>query len=137
GGASGFWGDSETGPAQLVAHGDCKYLIMDSLAELTMSILAKARSRGPDAGFATACLRDVIRPLGRNIAGKNIRFVTNAGGLNPQVSARAVIKAAEETGVTLRVAVVTGDDLMPQIDRIRALKPVEMFSGIALPEKLT
>lgn len=137
GGASGFWGDSETGPAQLVASGDCNYLIMDYLAELTMSILAKARSRDPDAGFATDFVRDVIRPLGPRIVDKGIRIVTNAGGLNPQTCARAVIKAAEEVGITLRVAVVTGDDLMPQVERIRNLKPVEMFSGIALPEKLT
>lgn len=137
GGAGGFWGDSDTGPAQLVAKGDCDYLIMDYLAELTMSILAKARSRDPNAGFATDFVRDVIRPHGREIAAKGIRIVTNAGGLNPQACADAVIRSAEEAGVKLRVAVVTGDDLMPQIERIRAINPTEMFSGIALPQKLT
>ena len=137
GGASGFWGDSGTGPAQLVADGSCNYLILDYLAELTMSILAKARSRDPEAGFATDFVRDVVRPLGRDIAGKRMRIVTNAGGLDPQACARAVAEAAPAGGAHLRVAVVTGDDLMKQAERIRAMKPVEMFSGIALPERLT
>lgn len=137
GGAGGFWGDSDTGPAQLVAKGDCDYFIMDYLAELTMSILAKARSRDPNAGFATDFVRDVIRPHGRAISARRIRIVTNAGGLNPQACADAIVRSAEEAGVTLRVAVVTGDDLMPQVERIRAIDPTEMFSGIALPQKLT
>ena len=68
GGASGYWGDTALGPKQLISHGGVDYLILDYLAEITMSILAKARSRDPEAGYATDFIERVMKPWVREIA---------------------------------------------------------------------
>jgi hypothetical protein len=73
----------------------------------------------------------------REIKEKRIRLVSNAGGINPHAAASALRRKAEDVGVTLEIAVVTGDDLSDRADEIRAAGMTEMFSGAALPEKLT
>ncbi|GAB7543002.1 acyclic terpene utilization AtuA family protein [Cupriavidus sp. 8B] len=136
GGASGFWGDSAIGPVQLVDKGDIDYLVFDYLAELTMSLLAAARLKNPEAGFAldfvTGALRAVLKPA----MAKGIRIVSNAGGVNPRACAAAVRKLAEELGVTVRVAVVDGDDLLPQLDALREAGTRDMQSGVAMPARI-
>jgi len=133
---AGFWGDSPEGPAQLVRKGDIHYLVMDYLAEITMSILARMKAKKPDLGYATDFVTMVMKPLAKEIAAKKIRVVTNAGGVNPDACRDALLAAFKEAGVDLKVAVVRGDDLSDSADTYRAVGTVEMFSGAAMPEKL-
>ena len=133
---AGFWGDSPEGPAQLVRRGGIDYLVMDYLAEITMSILARMKAKKPDLGYATDFVTMVMNPLAKEIADKKIRVVTNAGGVNPEACRDALLAAFKEAGVELKVAVVHGDDLSASADAYRAAGTTEMFSGAAMPEKL-
>lgn len=105
---AGFWGDSAEGPAQLVRRGEIDVLVLDYLAEITMSILARMKQKNPALGYATDFIEAVMAPLAKEIAEKRIRVVTNAGGVNPLACAAAL----EKLGVPLKIAVVTGDDVM-------------------------
>jgi hypothetical protein len=118
GGASGFWGDSLCGPIQLVERGEIDYLVFDYLAETTMAILASARGKNPNAGYATDFIDSAMRSVLREVVRKRIKVVSNAGGINPQACRRALIELAAEVGVSVRVAVVDGDDVN---DRLHAL----------------
>jgi hypothetical protein len=134
--ASAFWGDSNAGAEQLVRRGDIDFLVFDYLAEITMSLLARARARKPELGYVPDFV-DAIAPLLREIKEKRIRLVSNAGGINPHAAAAALKRKAGEAGVALQIAVVTGDDLSDRVDEISAAGVTEMFSGADLPEKLT
>ncbi|HMJ98709.1 MAG TPA: acyclic terpene utilization AtuA family protein, partial [Reyranella sp.] len=133
---SGFWGDTETAAIQLVRHGNVDYLVSDYLAEVTMSIMAAQKLRNPQAGYATDFVSVVMAPLAREIADRKIKVITNAGGVNPQACRDAVLKACEAAGVTLKVAVVLGDDLLPRADELRKLDIREMDTGAELPQKI-
>jgi hypothetical protein len=133
---SGFWGDTETAAAQLVRHGNVDYLVSDYLAEVTMSIMAAQKQRNPQAGYATDFVSVVMGPLAREIADRKIKVITNAGGVNPQGCRDAVLKACEAAGVTLKVAVVLGDDLAPRAHQLRGRDIREMDTGAALPERI-
>lgn len=130
---AGFWGDTPEGPAQLVRTGGIDYLVMDYLAEITMSILARMKARRADLGYATDFVTMVMKPLARDIADKRIRVVTNAGGVNPDACRDALLAIFREIGVDLKVAVVRGDDLSGQVERYREQGVREMFSGVAMP----
>ncbi|RZL92584.1 MAG: DUF1446 domain-containing protein [Variovorax sp.] len=133
--ASGFWGDSEEGAAQLVQRGDIDYLVFDFLAEITMSLLARARAKTPEAGYAPDFVR-VVASLAGEIKSRGIRVVSNAGGVNPTACARALAKELDALGVPLRIAVVEGDDLSDRADALRAAGTREMFSGAPMPAQL-
>jgi hypothetical protein len=113
----GFWGDMLDAPVQQVKGGQIDYLMLDYLAEVTMSIMQKQRARDPRAGYA----RDFV-PLMREIlpacVERNIRVTANAGGVNPTGCAEAVRDAARELGLSgrLRIGTVTGDDIMGRLD---------------------
>lgn len=136
-GAAGFWGDTPSGPARLVAKGAIDYLVLDYLAEITMSILAKTKARDPEAGYATDFITSVMKPLIREIAEKRIKVVANAGGVNLDACRRALEAVAGEAGVALSIGTVSGDDVLPLVttdgdrDAYR-----EMFSGAPLPARL-
>ncbi|MDO9437069.1 acyclic terpene utilization AtuA family protein [Hydrogenophaga sp.] len=137
GGASGFWGDSSVGAPQLVDSGQIDYLVFDYLAELTMSILAGARLKKPELGYATDFVSVAMRAVLRDVVAKGIRVVSNAGGVNPEACAAALAALAREQGLELKIAVVTGDDVMPLLPDLRASGDVkEMQSGAQLPEKV-
>jgi hypothetical protein len=129
GGASGFWGDSSVGAPQLVALGDVDYLVFDYLAELTMSILAAARAKDGSLGYATDFVQVTMKSILRDVHARGIRVISNAGGVNPRACAEALAAIAREQGIALRIAVVEGDDLMPQLESLRPLVP-------ALPTKV-
>ena len=138
GGASGFWGDSSLGAPQLVGSGQIDYLVFDYLAELTMSILAGARLKKPELGYATDFVAVAMKAVLREVVGRGIRVVSNAGGVNPQGCAAALAALAAEQGVPLTIAVVLGDDVLPLLPQLReAASPVrELQSGAALPAQL-
>jgi hypothetical protein len=137
GGAGGFWGDSNAAMTQLVRQGRVDYIIHDYLAELTMAILAKQRQKDANAGYATDLVTQQLPPVLKEIAAKGIRIVTNAGGINPRACAAALRKLIDEQGLRLSVGIVEGDDLKPIEGKLRDKKTVEMFSGAALPEKIS
>jgi hypothetical protein len=136
GGASAFWGDSAMAAPQLVSLGNVDYLIADYLAEITMSIMARARAADPNLGYAVDFVTVTMRRLVKDIARKKIKVVTNAGGVNPMACAAAVRKIASEAGIDLKVAAVLGDDLLPRADEFSKLGTKEMYSGAAMPAKL-
>ncbi|BEP52800.1 DUF1446 domain-containing protein [Variovorax sp. V118] len=138
GGASGFWGDSSVGAPQLVASGQIDYLVFDYLAELTMSILAGARLKKPELGYATDFVSVAMKAVLKDVVKQGIRVVSNAGGVNPQGCADALAALAAEQGVSLKIAVVSGDDVSPLLPELRASQPPvrELQSGAPLPERV-
>jgi hypothetical protein len=117
----GFWGDWLEAPVRQVEGGPVDYLVLDYLAEVTMSILQKQRARDPAAGYARDFVPLMERLLPQLVA-KGVRVVTNAGGVNPRACAEAVVAAARRLGLAgrVRVALVTGDDILPRLDDLLA-----------------
>jgi hypothetical protein len=138
GGASGFWGDSSVGAPQLVASGQVDYLVFDYLAELTMSILAGARLKKPELGYATDFVSVAMKAVLKDVVQQGIRVVSNAGGVNPQGCADALAALAAEQGIALKIAVVSGDDVLPLLPQLRQAQPPvrELQSGAPLPERV-
>ena len=126
GGASGFWGDSRVAAPQLVHSGPLDYLVFDYLAETTMAILAAARLKKPELGYATDFVEVAMRPVLREIAESGIKVVSNAGGINPHGCAKALAKLIEAAGLPLRIAVVEGDDVNAQVRELIAAGQLDM-----------
>ncbi|MES2042731.1 MAG: acyclic terpene utilization AtuA family protein [Pseudomonadota bacterium] len=135
---SGFVNDSALGIAQLLADEQpLHYVIFEYLAEGIMAWLAADEAREPGTGFSRHLLDIHLGPHLASLLDRGIRVVTNAGGLNPRGQADAIRKAAAAIGREPRVAVITGDDLRPHIDKLRALGLGELYSGAPLPEGIT
>ena len=117
----GFWGDWLEAPVRQVRGGPIDYLMMDYLAEVTMSIMQKQKSRDPKAGYA----RDFVPLMERilpDIAEKGIKVTSNAGGVNPRGCAEAVLEVARRLGLDrkVKIGLVTGDDLLERLDGLIA-----------------
>lgn len=137
GGASGFWGDSSLAPQQLVRGEErLDYLTFDYLAELTMSILSRARAKDSGAGYAEDFVTVAMRSVIRDVASRGIKVLSNAGGMNPQGCAKALRELAAQEGVDLNIAVVEGDDLLPSAAALRQRDVKDLHSGLALPGKI-
>jgi hypothetical protein len=111
----GFWGDSLEAPRQQVEGGQIDYLMLDYLAEVTMSILQKQKERDPAMGYA----RDFVGAIESVLSGiteRGVKVVANAGGVNPPACAAAI--RALTKSENLRIAVVTGDDLLGRLDEL-------------------
>ncbi|GAA0476545.1 DUF1446 domain-containing protein [Parasphingorhabdus litoris] len=136
GGASGFWGESDMAVPQLLKAAETgsglDYIVFDYLAEITMSIMARARAKNPDLGYATDFVSAVIKPHIGAIAKQGIKLISNAGGTNPVACAAAVQAVIADAGLDLKVAVVTGDDLTSRAAEFSSRR--EMFSGEAFPD---
>jgi hypothetical protein len=132
GGASGFWGEAPHAARQLLRVEGLDFLIFDYLAEITMSILARARAKDPALGYAVDFVTEALAPNFAEIAAKGVRVVSNAGGVNPAACAAAVRAAVAEAGLSLKVAVVEGDDLTARAAEFAGER--EMFSGAAFPD---
>ncbi len=133
--ASGFWGDSFTSAPQLVTKGNIDYLVFDYLAEITMSIMARAREKDPRFGYAHDFVTVTMAAIARDVAAKKIKVIANAGGVNPKACAEALEALLAKQGVALKVAYVQGDDVLPQLDKWKAQGVKEMFTGEPLPDK--
>jgi hypothetical protein len=117
----GFWGDWLEAPRRQVEGGDVDYLMLDYLAEVTMSILQKQKERDPKMGYARDFVGAVESVLPA-IASRGVRVIANAGGVNPPACAAAIREVARSHGVSdkVRIGVVTGDDLLPRLDELIA-----------------
>jgi hypothetical protein len=120
-GGQGFWGDELEAPVRQVEGGPIDYLMLDYLAEVTMSILRKQRAKDASAGYA----RDFVTLMERifpTCVERKIRVLSNAGGVNPTGCAQAVVEAGRRAGAEgrARIGLVTGDDLMDRLDGLLA-----------------
>jgi hypothetical protein len=117
----GFWGDWLEAPYRQVTGGPIDYLMMDYLAEVTMSIMQKQKSRDAALGYATDFVPLMERIL-PTVVERGIRVTANAGGVNPRACAEALAAAARRLGLggRLRIGVVTGDDLLGRLDGLLA-----------------
>jgi hypothetical protein len=132
GGASGFWGDAALATPQLLSGGALDYLVYDYLAEITLSIMARARAADPGKGYATDFVSAAMLPNLEQIAAQGVKVLANAGGVNPAACAEALRTAIAAKNLNLRVALVLGDDLLPRAAEFAEAR--EMFSGEALPD---
>ncbi|OPY94517.1 terpene utilization protein AtuA [Bradyrhizobium sacchari] len=135
GGGAGFWGDTAEGPAQLVRAG-VDYLVLDYLAEITMSILARMKAKNPALGYATDFVSHVMKPLAREISERGVKVIANAGGVNLDACRDALQTVLREQGVDLKIAIVRGDDLSAKAGRLREAGIREMFRDEPLPEQI-
>jgi hypothetical protein len=131
----GFWGDSLEAPVEQVRRGPLDYLTLDYLAEVTMSILQKQRSRDPKAGYA----RDFVDMIARvlpDLVHRRISVIANAGGVNPAACRDAVLDVAKRQGIDVKVATVTGDDIMGRLDDFiaRGIELKNMDTGESLAQ---
>ena len=115
----GFWGDWPEAPVRQVRGGPIDYLMMDYLAEVTMSIMQKQKSRDPRAGYA----RDFVPLMERilpDLVERGIKVTSNAGGVNPRGCAEAVLEAARRCGLQgkVKVGLVSGDDILDRLDEL-------------------
>ena len=117
GNSSGFYGDRLAAMREMLTGGELDYLTGDYLAELTMLILARDRAKSPDRGYAKTFLVQLEECLGLALD-RGVRIVANAGGLNPAGLAQAVRELADRLGLTVRVAHVEGDDLLPRAEEL-------------------
>jgi hypothetical protein len=132
----GFWGDLLTAPYDQVTRGPVDYLVMDYLAEVTMSIMQKQKRRDPKLGYA----RDLVPLMERllpEILTKQVRVITNGGGVNPEACREAIFAVAKNLGVQgLRIGVVLGDDILGRLDELHAqgVRLTNMETGHSLQD---
>ena len=116
----GFWGDLQTAPVDQVRKGQVDYMMLDYLAEVTMSIMQKQKLKDPKLGYAKDLISvfDTILP---DIVQKGIRVITNGGGVNPIACRDAIFEVAKKHNIRdLKIGVVYGDDILPEIDSLAA-----------------
>ncbi|MDG1064706.1 MAG: DUF1446 domain-containing protein [Luminiphilus sp.] len=133
GGATGFWGETDLAMAQFLSEGDLDYIVFDYLAEITMSILARARSSNDSLGYATDFVTAMVQPNLHAIADSGVKLISNAGGVNPEACAKAIRECVSEAGLDLKVAVIVGDDLLPRVEELSVGGAREMFSAEPMP----
>jgi Acyclic terpene utilisation family protein AtuA len=126
GNGQGFWGDNVDAPVELLRGGPIDYIGMDYLAEVTLSIMMRQKLKNPKLGYATDFIGFIRRVL-PELKERNVRILTNAGGLNPRACRNRIFELARDLGVKgLRVGVVEGDDLLPRLkDLIAAGNPLK------------
>ncbi|XP_053114086.1 uncharacterized protein LOC128328277 isoform X1 [Hemicordylus capensis] len=133
--ASGFWGDTAASVPQLLYGGKLDFLVFDYLSEITMSLLATAKAKSPDLGYTPDFVLTAMAPYVKDIHRKGVRVVSNAGGMNPLACAAALQQVAKKADVGLKIAVVTGDDLMGEVNSIKVDVP-KVENGKLFPENI-
>ncbi|BCW93541.1 MAG: hypothetical protein KatS3mg007_1435 [Thermoanaerobaculum sp.] len=136
GNGQGFWGDSPDAAYELITRGPVDYVGLDYLAEVTLSIMMRQKLKDPSKGYATDFLT-LLRRVLPEIMARNVKIVTNAGGLNPRACREGIFRLAEELNVRgLKVGIVEGDDLLPRLDELFAagVSLVHMETGARLSD---
>ncbi len=134
GGASGFWGDAALATPQLLATRNLDYLVYDYLAEITMSIMARARAADDSKGYATDFISAVLQPNLEEIARQGVKVIANAGGVNARACAETARALIAAQGLDLKVAIVLGDDLIDRREEFAGSGVAEMFTGGSFPD---
>ncbi len=114
----GFWGDLVDAPYKQATGGPVDYIMMDYLAEVTMSILQKQKLRDPLLGYARDIppLMERLLPV---ITERKIKVITNGGGVNPLACKDAIFEVARKLGIKeLKIGVVLGDNILDRIDSL-------------------
>jgi hypothetical protein len=124
------------GAPQLVNSGQIDYLVFDYLAETTMSLLAAARARKPEMGYATDFVDVAMKLVLPDVMRRGIKVVANAGGINPHGCAQALRVLADSMGLSPTIAIVEGDDVAPRMPMLRSADTRDMFTHEPLPEKI-
>lgn len=120
GNGQGFWGDNVDAPVELLRGGPIEYIGMDYLAEVTLSIMMRQKLKNPSLGYATDFI-DFVRRVLPELAERNVRVLTNAGGLNPRACRARIFEVARELGLSgIRVGVVEGDDVLARLPELVA-----------------
>lgn len=131
----GFWGDLLSAPVEQARGGQIDYLMLDYLAEVTMSILQKQRSRDANAGYARDFV-SLMREILPDCVEKNIKVTANAGGVNVEGCADAVREVARELGLSgkFKIGIVTGDDILGKLDEFleKGVEITNMDTGESL-----
>ena len=135
GGASGFWGDSYRATSQLLKDDSLDFIVYDYLAEITMSIMARARAKDSTKGYAVDFVSSVLKLNLKQIADQKIKILSNAGGVNPVACAEAIRELVKELNLDLNVSVVLGDDLIDKKDQFYKLQIKEMYSNDLFPQE--
>lgn len=135
----GFWGDMLTAPVDQVRGGQIDYLMLDYLAEVTMSIVQKQKQRDPNAGYARDFI-SLMREILPDCVEKGIKVTANAGGVNVAGCAEAVRETAKELGLSgkFKIGMITGDDILPRLDEFleKGIAITNMDTGESLAEIL-
>ncbi|XP_072111973.1 uncharacterized protein lratb.1 isoform X5 [Mobula birostris] len=134
--ASGFWGDTAISVPQLVYGGNLDFLVFDYLSEITMSLLTAAKAKSPNLGYVPDFVQTAMAPFIKDIHKRGIRVVCNAGGVNPLACAAALQKVVEKAQLDMKIAVVTGDDLMLMKDMLKEVGVTDMYCGSPFPESI-
>ncbi|XP_062902339.1 uncharacterized protein LOC134345510 isoform X8 [Mobula hypostoma] len=134
--ASGFWGDTAISVPQLVYGGNLDFLVFDYLSEITMSLLTAAKAKSPNLGYVPDFVQTAMAPFIKDIHKRGIRVVCNAGGVNPLACAAALQKVVEKAQLDMKIAVVTGDDLMLMKDMLKEVGVTDMYCGSPFPESV-
>ncbi|HSK74134.1 MAG TPA: acyclic terpene utilization AtuA family protein [Pyrinomonadaceae bacterium] len=133
----GFWGDLLTAPVEQVRGGQIDYLMLDYLAEVTMSIVQKQKQRDPNAGYARDFI-SLMREILPDCVKKNIKVTANAGGVNVKGCAEAVREAAADLGLSgkFKIGMITGDDILDRLDEFleKGIEITNMDTGESLSE---
>jgi hypothetical protein len=132
GGACAFYGDSSVAPTQLIAAG-VDYLVLDYLAEATMSVLGSMKAKRDSLGYAHDFTEWVWKDNLRALKETGTTIVTNAGGVNPRACLKRMEKIAAEAGLSFRIAIVEGDDMLGDLGAIAGDR--EMFTGVPFPPR--
>ncbi|MCF6321793.1 MAG: DUF1446 domain-containing protein [Rhizobiaceae bacterium] len=137
GGASGYWGDAQSATSQLLGEGNLDFIVYDYLAEITMSIMARARAKNPAMGYAPDFVHSALAPNLNAIADQGVKIISNAGGVNPLACARALEDVIKKAGLSLRVACITGDDLHERAEELARRGIKGMYRGETFPDAKT
>ncbi|XP_048366008.1 uncharacterized protein LOC125440300 isoform X2 [Sphaerodactylus townsendi] len=133
--ASGFWGDTAASVPQLLYGGKLDFLVFDYLSEITMSLLTAAKAKSPDLGYTPDFVLTAMSPYIKDIHKKGVRVVSNAGGVNPVACAAALQQVAKKAGVDMKIAVVTGDNLIEEVKNVKEAV-LEAENGRLFPESI-
>lgn len=136
GGGSAYFADSALGVPQLLAAGGLDYLIFDYLAEASMGLFGRSRQATPPVRYPADFLAVHVGPHLGEIARQGIKIVANAGALDPLGLARELEARIAAEGLPLRVAAVTGDELIEEVDTLRAAGRRDMFTGAPFPDRV-